>query len=130
MELPVSYQSPHALASPGFALRCVIMSFSQANVLSFESRRAKEMAELIRNNGGTPIVAPALKEIPLEENSAAFEFADELYRGTYDMIVFLTGVGTRLLGRILATRDDESRFLDALRSIAVVARGPKPTSVL
>ena len=32
------------------------MSFSGASVLSFESRRAAEMAELIRINGGDPFV--------------------------------------------------------------------------
>src|SRR3989475_10978942 len=33
-------------------------------VVSFESRRAAEMAELIRNYGGEPIQAPSMREVP------------------------------------------------------------------
>ena len=46
------------------------------------------------------------------------------------MMIFLTGVGARLLGRILAAREPEARFHEALRKLAVVARGPKPIAVL
>ena len=106
------------------------MSFNGARVLSFESRRAAEMAELIRINGGDPFVAPSLVEVPLEQNEQAFRFAERLYAGEFDMMIFLTGVGTRLLGRVLATRDAEERFPDALRKLTVVARGPKPSAVL
>jgi uroporphyrinogen-III synthase len=106
------------------------MSFGQARVLSFESRRAKEIAELIRINDGEPFVAPALVEVPLEENQEAFEFADRLYAGEFDMLIFLTGVGTRLLHRTLALRDPEDRFIEAIRRLTVVARGPKPMAVL
>jgi uroporphyrinogen-III synthase len=106
------------------------MSFGRSKVLAFESRRAKEMAELIRINGGEPFVAPALREVPLEQNPAAFAFADQLYTGGFDMVIFLTGVGSRLLQRVLATREPETVFLDALRHVTVVARGPKPMAVL
>src|SRR5207302_7778253 len=89
-----------------------------------------EMAELIRINGGDPFVAPALVEVPLDHNQEAFTFANRLYAGEFDMMIFLTGVGARLLSRVLATSDPETRFHDALRKLAVVARGPKPTAVL
>jgi len=106
------------------------MPFAGVRVLSFESRRANEMAELIRINGGDPFVAPSLAEVPLEHNEQAFDFAARLYAGEFDMVVFLTGVGTRLLGKVLSTREPEERFHDALRQLAVVARGPKPSAVL
>lgn len=106
------------------------MSFANARVLSFESRRAKEIAELIRINSGEPIVAPALVEAPIEENQQAFAFADRLYSHQFEMMIFLTGVGTRFLDRVLARRDPEQRFREALKQIVVVARGPKPTTVL
>jgi uroporphyrinogen-III synthase len=112
------------------ALRFVIMAFDQARVLAFESRRAKEMAELIRINGGEPFVAPALTEVPLDHNHEAFTFASRLFAGEFDMVIFLTGVGARLLGQILAVRELESRFREALRNLTVVARGPKPIAVL
>ncbi|HMF77404.1 MAG TPA: uroporphyrinogen-III synthase [Bryobacteraceae bacterium] len=106
------------------------MSFHQARVLAFESRRAKEMGELIRINGGEPFLAPALVEVPLEQNQEAFAFADRLYTGGFDMMIFLTGVGARLLQRVLVTREPETRFIEALRGLTVVVRGPKPLAVL
>jgi uroporphyrinogen-III synthase len=117
---------------PGFCFYANMrdMSFGHANVLAFESRRSNEIGELIRINGGEPFVAPAVVEVPLEINDQAFRFADRLYAGDFDMMIFLTGVGARQLHRVLTTRDPEDLFLHALRGLAVVARGPKPTAVL
>ena len=106
------------------------MAFQGAHVLSFESRRAIEIAELIRINGGVPFTAPALVEAPLTDNAAAFAFADRLYTGGLDMVILLTGVGTRYLQKVLATREPTERFPEALRHVTIVARGPKPTAVL
>jgi uroporphyrinogen-III synthase len=106
------------------------MSFGQADVLALESRRANEMAELIRINDGRPFVAPSMVEVPIAENAQAFAFARRLAAGEFDMAIFLTGVGARMLREVLASRGDDARFLEDLRHVAVVARGPKPTAVL
>jgi uroporphyrinogen-III synthase len=106
------------------------MSFTGMRVLSLESRRAVEMAELIRRQGGEPVVAPSMREAPLAENEEAFRFAERLFRGEFDMMILLTGVGTRLLNKVLATRYPAERFSEALRRITVVARGPKPIAAL
>ena len=106
------------------------MSFGHAEVLSLESRRANEMAELIRINGGKPFVAPSMVEAPIAENAEAFTFAERLAAGQFDMMIFLTGVGARILRDALATRGKDTEFLEDLRRIAVVARGPKPMAVL
>ncbi len=99
-------------------------------VLALESRRATEMAELIRRQGGDPFIAPSMRELPLESNEEAFQFADKLFEGAFDMMILLTGVGTRVLNRVLASRYPEDAFPNALRAITVVARGPKPAAVL
>jgi uroporphyrinogen-III synthase len=106
------------------------MSFEGRQILSLESRRAKEMAQLIRNQQGEPFVAPSMREVPLDCNEQAFQFADRLFAGAFDMMVLLTGVGTRLLDQVLATRYPPGRFAEALRGLTVVARGPKPLAVL
>jgi uroporphyrinogen-III synthase len=106
------------------------MPFGNARVLAFESRRAKEIADLIRNQGGDPFVAPALVEVPLTANTEAYAFADQLYADAFDMVIFLTGVGTRLLQRVLGEREPPEKLPTALRHVAVVARGPKPSAVL
>ncbi len=88
------------------------------------------MAELIRMQGGEPFVAPAMVEVPVEDNGEAFAFGERLYRGDFDMLIFLTGVGARYLQRVLASRAPEERFFEALRKLTIVARGPKPVAVL
>ena len=99
-------------------------------MLALESRRGAEIAELIRRHEGEPLVAPALREAPLEENQAAFEFAERLFAGGFDMVILLTGLGTRQLNRLLATRYGEGAFADGLRGGTLVARGPKPVAAL
>jgi len=106
------------------------MSFNGLRVVSFESRRANEIAELIRRQGGDPFVAPSMREIPIEDNPEAFAFAERLFRGEFDLMIFLTGVGTRALDKVLASRFPPDAFAEALRKIAIVARGPKPAAAL
>ncbi|MGA2117219.1 MAG: uroporphyrinogen-III synthase [Bryobacteraceae bacterium] len=106
------------------------MSFGGKRVLALESRRGLEIAELIRRHGGEPLLAPALREAPLEQNQAVFEFAGRLFAGGFDLVVLLTGVGTRQLNRLLAARYGESALADGLRRVAIVARGPKPVAAL
>jgi uroporphyrinogen-III synthase len=99
-------------------------------VVSFESRRAKEMAELIRRYGGEPIVAPSMREIPLSENRAALELLPAIEAGSFDILILMTGVGTRTLNEILLTQFAQERILAAWRKVQLVARGPKPIAVL
>lgn len=99
-------------------------------VLAFESRRAAEMAKLIENYGGLPTVAPSMREVPLESNTEALAFGRELVAGGFDMVVFLTGVGTRALARIVETSQPLESVREALNKIAIVARGPKPAVAL
>jgi uroporphyrinogen-III synthase len=101
------------------------MSLSGLRVLALESRRSAEIAELIRKQGGEPFVAPSMREVPLAENDAVFQFADKLDAGGFDMMVLLTGVGTRQLSRLLGPR-----FTAGLRTVTIAARGPKPVAAL
>jgi len=99
-------------------------------VLSLESRRAPEMAKLIENYGGRAIVAPSMREVPLESNTEALAFARTLAANGFDMVIFLTGVGTRALARVVETIYPLEQFAEALRRVTVVARGPKPVAAL
>jgi uroporphyrinogen-III synthase len=73
-------------------------------LVSFESRRSAEMAELIRNYGGEPIQAPAMREVSLTDQREALAFGETLLAGDWDVLILLTGVGTRMLIATLATR--------------------------
>ncbi len=106
------------------------MEGTALRVLALESRRAVEIAELIRRQGGDPFVAPSMREVPLADHDDAFAFAERLFAGGFDMVVLLTGVGTRQLRRVLATRYPDNAFAEALKRVTVVARGPKPVAAL
>lgn len=88
------------------------------------------MAELIRNYGGEPFIAPSLREIPLGENKAAVDFIGQLEAGKFDFVILLTGVGTRTLVAAVASKYSRERVAAALRRVTVVARGPKPVAAL
>jgi uroporphyrinogen-III synthase len=64
-------------------------------VAIFEARMAGPMADLIRKHGGEVVEAPALREVPIGDNPEAIAFADRLIAGEFDLVLFLTGVGTR-----------------------------------
>ncbi len=99
-------------------------------VAAFESRMADHMARLITRYGGHPMVAPSLQEIPLEHNTEALDFGTQLMAGTVDMLILLTGVGTRTLMDIWKTRFSMDTIRHALSSTTVVCRGPKPIAAL
>ena len=99
-------------------------------VVSFESRRAKEMTELIRRYGGEAISAPSMREVPLGENHAALEVLPQLEASKFDLLILMTGVGTRTLNELLLTKYPQERILSALRKTRLVVRGPKPIAAL
>lgn len=99
-------------------------------VLSLESRRAQEMAKLIANYGGSATVAPSMREVPLESNADAIAFAHNVANGRFDVVIFLTGVGTRALSRVVETVYPREEYVAALGRCKLVARGPKPTAAL
>ena len=78
--------------------------FSGLRVLALESRRAAELAKLISTYGGEPVVAPAMREVPLESNTEALSFAESLLAGKFDIVIFLTGVGTRAVLGVAETK--------------------------
>lgn len=103
---------------------------STLRVLSLESRRADEMRSLIERHGGIPTVAPSMREVPLEENPAAFAFGEQLFARLVDVVVFMTGVGATALMEALCTRWPRAEILGALAECTIIVRGPKPTAVL
>jgi uroporphyrinogen-III synthase len=99
-------------------------------VVAFESRRAAEMASLLARHGAVPMVAPSMREIPHADNAPARTFAVSLREGAFDVVVLMTGVGTRAL--IAAVEPDlaVAELAAALSRLTVIARGPKPAAVL
>jgi uroporphyrinogen-III synthase len=76
------------------------------------------------------MVAPALREVPLEDNREALQFGERLLAGQVDMLILMTGVGLETLVGVLKTRHPLESVKEALGRVTLVARGPKPTAVL
>jgi uroporphyrinogen-III synthase len=88
------------------------------------------MRSLIERHGATATVVPSMREAALESNTAVFAFAESLLAGRFDVLVFLTGVGARMLVEVAETRFDRDALLEAMRRTTVAVRGPKPVAVL
>ncbi len=108
----------------------VVSQLSGLHIASFESRQREEMNHLIKAYGGISHNAPALREIPISEHNEILAFYQKLLQNQIQAILFMTGVGTKLLLKILSNYYPLEEILEAFRSIAIIARGPKPTKVL
>jgi uroporphyrinogen-III synthase len=104
--------------------------FGGRTVLSFESRRSSEIAILIENCGGRAVVAPATREVPASDGADVARFAGALLEGKLDLVIFLTGVGTRALTRAIEPFCARDAFVAALSKLPVLALGPKPVAAL
>jgi uroporphyrinogen-III synthase len=104
--------------------------FAGLRVLSLESRRASELSKLIATYGGEPVAVPSMREVPLESNTEALAFAEKLFAGEFDSVIFLTGVGSRALLAVVETAHKREDYIAALQRVKVVARGPKPVAAL
>jgi uroporphyrinogen-III synthase len=104
--------------------------FGGRTVLSLESRRSAEIATLIENCGGRAIVAPATREVPAESSADVSRFASSLLEGKIDLVIFLTGVGTRALARAIEPFCSREQFVSTLSKVPILARGPKPVAAL
>ena len=104
--------------------------FNGMRVLSFESRRAKEIALLITNNGGVPMIAPSTREVPDGPNDAEQQLIRGILAEQFDALIFMTGVGARALITAAEGICPRQDFLAALAKTKVVVRGPKPSAVM
>lgn len=104
--------------------------FGNLRVLSLESRRAREMGLLITNCGGQATVVASTREIPSGPNAEESSFAERLVRGEFQIVIFMTGVGTRALAQAIEPACPREKLVEALSKVTVVARGPKPVAVL
>src|SRR2546428_11539145 len=73
------------------------VGFAGLRVAAFESRMAEQMIQLIERHGGRPLVAPSMREVPLEENADVLRFGERLLAGEFDLVILLTGVGPRFM---------------------------------
>src|SRR5262245_19595049 len=88
------------------------------------------MASLLEQHGLRAIVAPVMKEVPLAPSAESKALAASLRDGALDVLVLLTGVGTRALAAMLEPDMPRGELASRLSSIVVAARGPKTVAAL
>lgn len=104
--------------------------FHGFSIASLESRRAEDMHRLIARMGGVPHVSPSMREVPIEPNRNAIDFAYRLMTGQVSIVILMTGVGFRYLIQAIERHLDKQRFLDSLSDVITICRGPKPAAAM
>src|SRR5262245_27880669 len=105
-------------------------NFANLRVAALESRNAAEMTRLIEKFGGRSFVSPSMREVPIQQNREAIDFAHRLITGEIDVMIFLTGVGFRHLLAAVEKHVERQRYLNALSDITTICRGPKPVAAM
>jgi len=106
-----------------------VPGFNGLRVLSFESRRAQEIAQLIRNHGGVPILAPSIREVQTP-NDGERKLIQGIVDNEFDAIIFMTGVGSRALVQAAEAVCTREQLFAALARTRVIVRGPKPAAAM
>lgn len=101
---------------------------SGRTVALLESRMSTEIAELVRRLGGEPVSAPAVRELPRLDDTAAH--VHRLASGDYRVLILLTGAGAATLLREAEARGQLASVLRAMNSMIIACRGPKPLAIL
>ena len=104
--------------------------FNGLSVAALESRRAEDMQRLIQRHGGVAHVSPSMREVPIDPNRDAIDFAYRVITGHVHVVVLMTGVGFRYLLKAIERHVDRQRFLDSLSDITTICRGPKPAAAM
>lgn len=99
-------------------------------VAYLETRMGSEMGTLIERHGGVPYPAPVLQEIYRSDSPDVQQLVDDLCRGSVQVMVLLTGVGTQALIESASAMGRREEFLQSLDQRTIIARSPKPARVL
>lgn len=103
------------------------MSLHGITVAVTSSRRASELASIVRKFGGIPYVAPTIgiKNInPL--NSECNRFIETICKERVHFFIFMTGVGVFNLFQNLQKLDKSDTAIEKLQDTIVIARSNKP----
>ncbi len=98
-------------------------------VLVLEARFPAVLADLVTRRGGEAVCVPAVVEVEAPASEVAAPLR-ALCERKADLVVLQTGVGTDRLHRQASALGLGDAYLEALRTLPVAVRGPKPTAVL
>lgn len=105
-------------------------NYNGAKVLTFAGRRSLEMGRLIEKNGGKPLLAPVVREVPLDNPPEIEDVLHALKSKSPIWLILLTGLGTKVLLERLENQLGHEELLKVLSRIMILSRGPKPSHAL
>ena len=108
----------------------MMASLNGKTIAITEARRSVELANLITKLDGKPYVAPSVREVPKQDRGPARSVLEAICRNEIQIIIFLTGVGSRAFLSLSQETGKRDRLLQVLQQMFVVARGPKPVAAL
>jgi uroporphyrinogen-III synthase len=96
------------------------------------SRRASELAHIVKSFGGRPYLAPTIGiEADLKNpKEDVLKFLDKAIAGEVDYVVFMTAPGIFSLFTIAKRLGLEEKLIHSLSKVAIFARSLKPASAL
>jgi uroporphyrinogen-III synthase len=96
------------------------------------SRRASELAHIVKSFGGKPYLAPTIGiEADLKKpKEDVLKFLDKAIAGEVDYVVFMTAPGIFSLFTIAKRLGLEEKLIHSLSKVAIFARSLKPASAL
>lgn len=95
-----------------------------------ETRAGAHLAELVTRRGGSPLLAPALEEVPDIDPKAVRSLLAQWRVQPFKICIFQTGVGTRALFAAADAANSSAELQERLSASTVVVRGPKPVGEL
>jgi uroporphyrinogen-III synthase len=99
-------------------------------VAILETRTGEHLAEMIAREGATPLLAPALEEVPDLDPGTVAALLESWRVQPFAVAVFQTGVGTRALFEMTDAHGSTAELARLLAGAIVVVRGPKPSGEL
>lgn len=93
-----------------------------------ESRKAEDLAGMIRRLGGLPVCTPSLREVPRDDDVRPV--LSRLVSGDFALVVVLTAAGGEALIDAASRHAMQDAVLSALGRTVVAVRGPKPLLAL
>lgn len=111
-------------------MRLVDQPLEGTTVAIPESRYGEEFARLFERAGARVRLCPLMTEQILEDRSRTRTFIEKTISLQFDVVIFMTGIGTELIFQEADAIGQRQPFLAALSAMTVVSRGSKSTAAL
>lgn len=93
------------------------------------TRKTDEISKIISNQGGIPLLRPAQGTTTLDDSNIEVEITT-LLSGSYDWLIFTTGLGLNILLETAERLGKKTDFISMLKNSKIAARGYKTVNVL